>query len=245
MERHLRIELIEAAPDVLISFARRRAQRLVEVVQPVVDVHARKFSSQFRCRGVGVHEHVQTRAERVVEGLERRLARGGVLGRLHGRRVTHEKNELTITKAQRDHELELALSSTLIVAMRVDDLSARPRRRKSPRRADAYPVNEERSESPKVASKPPPKTQLLVAPSRDSVFPLATLSEVPPWVVYNTSVLTGYRRWDVSFGACLRSLFQLPTRRATSGRTCSASSTSGCCCTHSSSRCRRPPTPSG
>ena len=101
------------------------------------------------------------------------------------------------------------MSSTLIMAMRVDDLSARPRRRKSPRRADAYPVNEERSESPKVASKPPPKTQLLVAPSRDSVFPLATLSEVPPWVVYNTSVLTGYRRWDVSFGACLRSLFQL------------------------------------
>ena len=97
--------------------------------------------------------------------------------------------------------------------MRVDDLSARPRRRKSPRRADAYPVGaasdersespkigaseELRSDSPKVASKPPPKTQLLVAPSRDSVFPLATLSEVPPWVVYNTSVLTGYRRWGV------------------------------------------------
>lgn len=42
-----------------------------------------------------------------------------------------------------------------------------------------------------------------------SVFPLTRIEDVPGWLVYNEGVHSGYRRWNVSAFAALRSLFQV------------------------------------
>ena len=83
-------------------------------------------------------------------------------------------------------------------------------------REDAAPLHRHAtaptlSSSAKVLSRPlkHARTAPAVGGGDGSVFPLTRIELTPDWLIYNESVHTGYRQWDVSVGAALRSLFQI------------------------------------